>query len=181
MQDATWCNLASFRGGDAIEPGSDRLVSPILRLGMSRVGPSGDGLSKQLRQVLADFGTKSRVNVSLETIVFSDGSVIGPDRTNAAAQARAYLDAERQIANLISGTQASGGDVAQALNGLANPQDSKIYLSFPPTYEESLANKTRQLASLLLHSVQTRPDAVDGLLGFKKNVDGKRHMRIAVK
>jgi len=36
--DHTWWNLATLQGGDAIGPGTSRLVAPVFRLGMRGLG-----------------------------------------------------------------------------------------------------------------------------------------------
>ena len=176
-EDATWWNLSSFRGGDAIAPGASRLVSPIFRLGVASFGPTGSALSKQLQQTLADFNRQDKVAVSLETVIFDDGTAIGTDATGAIASARAYLDGEREVSDLISQTMASQGDVMQLLTTLAGPPGAKSYMSNPPRYEESLTARKRLVASLLLHRIQSG-NAADQLELFQQSIANKSIVNI---
>jgi hypothetical protein len=140
-QDRTWWNLSTLRDGDAIAPGASRFVSPIFRLGVPRVGPTGDALSHQIERTLAQFSSKAKVETSLETVIFEDGSAVGTDATNATAQAQAYLDAERQVLDDVAarknGEASQQGDIKQVLSGMASgPRSWKM--SNPPLYEAQL-------------------------------------------
>jgi hypothetical protein len=177
-QDATWWNLSSFRGGDAIEPGASRLVSPIFRLGVTSFGPTGSALSKQLRQTLADFNRQDKLAVSLETVIFADGTAIGTDATGAIVSARAYLDGEREVKDLFAQTMAAQGDVIQLLTNLVGPPGARTYVSNPPQYEESLAARKRSLANSLLHLIQPGSNAADRLKPFQQKIANKPIVRI---
>jgi len=176
--DSTWWNLATLQGGDAIGPGASRFVSPIFRLGMSRVGPTGPALALAVQRTLAAFAPKAEVDVSLETVVFSDGIALGRDATNAVAQARGYLDAERQLSDLISQTSAAGGDVAQLLTSSMPARSSPPIFqgSNPPGYDDTLSRHRQVVVSLLLKRIQVgSPNPVEA---FQRNIAMKRYLTI---
>ena len=99
---ATWWNLSTLKGGDAIAPGESRLVSPIFRLGIRNYGPTGTALQRQVQRFASSVSSKVRVELFVDSVIFEDGKAFGPDLTNTAARAQAFLDAERAVANAPS-------------------------------------------------------------------------------
>lgn len=174
FQDRTWWNLTTLRGGDAIAPGASKFVSPIFRLGVPNVGPTGSALSRELQRMVSAFATKKSVVASLETVIFEDGSAFGTDATNAVAQAQAHLDGERRLSDLISRVTAAQGDVTKALNSLVpSPSGPRTYVSSnPPQYDERVVQRQQSLASLL---VRMTPDQLEA---FKQRVAKNRNLNI---
>jgi len=116
----------------------------------------------------------------LETVIFDDGTAIGRDATNAVAQAKGYLDAERQVSDLVSQTIAAGGDLVQLLTGLmpAQPKSRTYQGSSPPGYDDTLRRHRQTVSSLLLRGIQLgNPDPVET---FHRNVGAKRHLNIVL-
>jgi hypothetical protein len=173
-QDRTWWNLSTLRDGDAIAPGASRLVSPIFRLGVSNAGPTGAALSRQIQRTLGAFTSKARVETSVETVIFEDGSAVGTDATNATAQAQAYLDAEREVVDNLSSQAAT----TQAFSSVAaGPRTYKI--SNPPQYEESLALYRQSFTSAFASLMQSNSvSATSRLEEIQQNVTKKRSLNI---
>ena len=99
----TWRNLQTFRGGDAIAPGASRLVSPVYRLGSAK--------NDILKKLQAQEQRSEGVTISVEAILFDDGTFVGPDTRGMVESARGYLDAERELLTKIiqcGGGRASG-------------------------------------------------------------------------
>ncbi len=183
-QDRTWWNLSTLRDGDAIAPGASRLVSPIFRLGVANAGPTGPALSRQIQQTLDAFTSKARVETSVETIVFEDGSAVGTDATNATGQAQAYLDAQRQMVDSFnSQTALAGGNVDQSTSSVAaGPRTYKM--SDPPQYEESLALYRQSFTSVFGNLTASKSmsemsvTASSTIEAFQRNVAKKRSLNI---
>lgn len=172
-RDCNWWNLSTLRDGDAIAPGESRLVSPIFRLGVRNVGPTGSALSRQLQRTLAAFDSKTKVETRVETVIFEDGRAFGPDATTATGQAQAYLDAEREIADALGSKNA-----AQTLTAMAAGPRSFV-MSNPAQYQESLIYYRKNFASILLPLMQSKStDAASRLDRVRENVAQKRSLNI---
>lgn len=172
-RDCNWWNLSTLRDCDAIAPGESRLVSPIFRLGVPTVGPTGTGLSRQLQRTLAAFNSKAKVETTVETVIFEDGRAFGPDATNATGQAQAYLDAEREVANALA-----SGTAAQALAAMAAGPRTFV-ISNPAQYHERLVYYRKNFASLLLALIQSKSkDVASRIDKIQENVAQKRSLNI---
>ena len=173
--NATWWNLSTLTGGDVIEPKDARLVSPIFRLGVRSYGPTGATLQRQVERFASLFGSKSGVELSIDTVIFDDGTAFGPDLTNTVARAQAFLDAERQVADK------SSFEIAKSLAS-TRPANRFTPLSNPPTYQECLAHYRRLILDGLSQvSIANKSDTSTTLSSLRHNVERKRGLAIVKK
>jgi hypothetical protein len=148
---------------------------------VGNAGPTAAALTRQIQQTLSIFASKPHIEISLETVIFEDGSAFGTDATNATAQAQAYLDAERQVASALpSGAVTTVGSANEVLNTMAAVSGRRRYqLSNPPQYDESLALYKQSLASALVKLTESKSgDAVSRIDKFQKNVASKQSLSI---
>ncbi len=174
---ATWWNLSTLKGGDAIAPGESRLMSPIPRLGIKNYGPTGTALRNQVQRFASLFSSKAQVELAVDSVVFDDGKAFGPNLTNTAARAQAFLDAERAVAD------APPSQIVAAATAAVAPQTGSARivspLSDPPTYSEALIHyQQRILTSLGQTAAISQADAQAKLVAFRQKIAPKRSLKI---
>jgi hypothetical protein len=69
-------------------------------------------------QTVARFTTASKIRIEVDSIIFQDGEVIGPDHLGLVDAIRDRSDAARAIVKRVEEAQAKGNDPAQALRSL---------------------------------------------------------------
>jgi hypothetical protein len=103
--DRLWAHLQAPSGGTAIPSGGESAVTPALNLGAAMK-------AGKLDRELAGFGGKQSIVVSLEAIVFDDGTALGPDSNNAIPRLQARLAAERSVLTGAQNAWQLGGTAA---------------------------------------------------------------------
>jgi hypothetical protein len=108
IHDVVYSETHLPAGIGQILPQSSRLVTPVLDLGISAT-PVPLAMQKARDAWLQRSSGAQSLKVSLETIVLDDGTILGKDENNAAANIQANMDAEREL--LLGIGSAAGGPV----------------------------------------------------------------------
>ncbi len=93
-------DFSAFPSTTNLPAGAQRLVSHIPGLG-SR-GPVYAQVGDQVSDLLALFGTQETIVISLDAVVFDDGTTIGPDSKQWIARWKAHIDAERDVYTAVA-------------------------------------------------------------------------------
>ena len=136
----------------AIEPGNVRCFSVDSKIERDEV-ESDDASSKQLRNIIAaHLARATDVIVSLDGVIFDDGSFIGPNRTAFIDQMRALVDAKTDLLRDIAEAH-KRGNVDQAFSSIrAISQEPNVdfgstfsadayYRHFKKVYATEIANQ----------------------------------------
>lgn len=116
-------NFNQYGGGMEIPPGTRQLVSPhrSQRLESSSVSNGPRRASNMRRPGEPDItASREQAIVSLELVVFEDGTTVGEDRGNSVAWFNALLDGQREAAEEVERELALGitsRQLAEYLNG----------------------------------------------------------------
>jgi hypothetical protein len=95
-QTLTRRNFTTFQGGDAIEAGGAKLLS--FAGDFRRDAASlGERQIADMQRAIRSYADQQAVLISLELVVFNDGTAVGPDRQAALPKLSAWLDAERDL------------------------------------------------------------------------------------
>jgi len=100
--DRMWINHTTAGNGGTVSAGADRLVTPILSVGTSLTPAK---LAKELER----FQGMLTITPSLEAVILSDGTALGPDANNTIPRVQARLDAEKHVLASISAAWQQGG------------------------------------------------------------------------
>lgn len=159
--DRVWSNLSNFTGGLAIASGSERLVSPVLTL-----GPNLE--SNALTKALAPFQGRQSITVSLEAVIFSDGTALGTDANNTIPRIQARIDAERVLLTELAQAWQQGGvgamsDYLRGIVAMAPPQNGDLAVihgsSAYTAYTAALSDARTQFARTFLQAATSNPTA----------------------
>lgn len=113
--EVTIWNAASFRS--VLPVGAANVVSNLVRLG---TGVHWDQQTQaETLELVRLFSKQREIVISLEAVLFSDGTALGPDRNQWIPRWKAYIDAERDVFSgaVIAGPYALHeylGNMAQA-------------------------------------------------------------------
>ena len=101
----------SFPSGSAIPPHSARFLSLESGIGVAsgRPGTPRDEVKDVWEQRLQHYHAQRSIEVSIELVVFDDGTAVGPDGAGRFAKFKAWVDAERDFARTAL---AAGGVVS---------------------------------------------------------------------
>lgn len=95
-----------------------------------------NGLSRQdtdrVLAAVADFDTHREVSISVDLVVFADGTAIGPDESLTVAKCRGIIDGERDIIDDIKSRAAKGQTSAQIVQSLV----AVVSAQLPPLSEQ---------------------------------------------
>jgi hypothetical protein len=86
----------SFRGATVIEAGASKLVSFVDSITLPPEVQDA-ALHRQMTRAAEFYRAQQSIEISLELVVFDDGTAIGPDRDGKLATLRAWRDAERDF------------------------------------------------------------------------------------
>jgi hypothetical protein len=143
--DRLWFRLQAPFGGTAIPSGGEAAVTPTLNLGATvKAG--------KLDQELARFVDKQSIVVSLEAIVFDDGTALGPDSNNAIPRLQSRLAAEHSVLTGALNAWQQGGTAAASsyLQQLIDSSPASAYSDDVNTGFRSDVNKDRSAATLAI-------------------------------
>jgi hypothetical protein len=113
--EANIFNFSTLRPGSNLPPHKSRLVSLIQGLGMGH--PQLTQGRGDAERTVALFQKQRSIVISLEAVVFEDGSTAGRDRNHWIPRWKAYLDAERDAYGHVS--QSSPAELRTSLEKLA--------------------------------------------------------------
>ncbi len=118
--DFLWHTTQNLEHRKAL-PGECVLVVPVL--GVARIvredkhAPRGGGNAPAGAQRLARFAQAERVQVRLDSVIFDDGRLIGPDAAGLEKQMTAWLRAERDLHDTL--LRMPAGERRRYLEGIA--------------------------------------------------------------
>lgn len=147
-----------------IAPGGSYLVTPISDFGASRDATGKRTLwpymDEGMDRIIKLFETQhahERIEASLDSIIFEDGTLVGPDTANRMDKVNSRIRAERDLIAAISGLR--GDDLRKQLARYSELQSSD------PTYSKY----QNMAAGYLLRVLDTRgePAALAGINKFQ--------------
>lgn len=143
--DRTTWNLFSMRGGDAIDPHTNRFVSLVFNFQIRSI--STDSVAQNLLSNEVETLRECReVAILLDAVVFSDGLLIGPDATQTEARVRAWFDSEKDLLTDLASKQGTAeAEVTDWLREAANaksrapigPPFARYYLQYRAGFARS--------------------------------------------
>lgn len=97
--DRMYYNFSTLRGGYTVDPGAVWLVSVIDALNKPLKPDSQNEFAHKFQQSRMDlqFQQQSNVAISLDVVIFSNGEVVGPNRSGSMEHAQARLDSARDL------------------------------------------------------------------------------------
>ena len=101
----------------------------------------GDDLRRMVERRGGRFQSQSRVKISLDSVVYSDGSVLGPDTINNLARMNAWIEAERALINEV--LRADSSTRSALLDDARAPRD------VPPGSIDDLSDHRRRAAQMI--------------------------------
>lgn len=139
-------------------PGEAAFLAPMA--GLSRIAKPANRTfqSSQVFQVERDrvvqgFAAKVAVSIALDSVVFSDGTLAGPDAAHRFDTYRGLSDAEQSVLAIVK--SASQADVFSQLSSLASAAVTETPAS---TYAYWYAQRRQQFASELLAGIARNGD-----------------------
>lgn len=119
---------------DMIPPGAVVLITPITSLNI-QLGPGRSSIGLQhvgeltyfISSTVDLYSRQAAISVSLDSIVFDDGTLIGPDKTRNLDRINEWVRAEKDVAAALATRR--GPDVVSYLSGLLQVpvKDAKSY------------------------------------------------------
>ncbi len=113
---ASYGNSKTLHSGDSVFPNTARLVSIVPRLGMSP-GPSQWQISEQWDSWKDFYARQRSVVVTLDSVIFLDGQVLGSDSSASALLTEMQLRARREITEEVLGND-NGADLGRVRRAL---------------------------------------------------------------
>lgn len=106
-------NFSDLRPGKMLVPGGKHFVSEGAWMGAGPRPSFDAAASQQVQSQLHTVESRRSVTISLEAVVFADGTAAGRDTDNWVPKWKAWVDAERDVLAFTGAT--SSGDPRQAL------------------------------------------------------------------
>ncbi|MBN9661864.1 MAG: hypothetical protein J0H49_26955 [Acidobacteria bacterium] len=148
-----------------IPPGAFVLITPITGLNVllqSKPAPVGvqhtDELTYFISSTVDQYSKQSAISVSLDSVVFEDGTLVGPDRTKNLHRINAWISAEKEVAAALAGRR--GPDVIRYLSTILETP-AKVASSYSEV--DQFDDHRRSFASGLLQRFDAH-QSVDTLL-----------------
>ncbi|MBI4906339.1 MAG: hypothetical protein HY820_22090 [Acidobacteria bacterium] len=97
--DRMYYNLATLRGGYALDPGGVTLVTVVDAVGRPLKGEDQKSFSQRFYQSRMDlqFLHQAQITISLDVAIFASGEVVGPDASRSVSQAQDRLDSANDL------------------------------------------------------------------------------------
>jgi hypothetical protein len=100
-----------------LQPNGTLLLAPGLMAPANQtIGFTGPGRNTAL---MARFQNSAKVEVSLDTVIFEDGEVVGPDRSGTIAEIKARKIAAAEVVKLVSDARKAGNPTTILLDEIA--------------------------------------------------------------
>lgn len=104
-------NTATLHSGDSILPGVARLVSIVHRLGM-KPGPPVSHVAEVWDSWKDFYARQRKVVIVVDSVIFRDGQVVGPDSSSSALLTEWTLRGQREVVDKVLGED-NGADLAR--------------------------------------------------------------------
>ncbi len=153
----------SLKLESVIGVGNSRLVTPVpfLTEELSNAKPLSDALLGDISNLVSEFQEQASVEISLDAVLFSDGSSIGPDPDGTISTLRRMIQAEFDLYNQLSKNQFSA-DVISTTKIIAQKNGAQSVVDFT-SYDYYQSDAAQELVRVL------QAQGVDGLRKFINN------------
>jgi hypothetical protein len=87
--------------GKGLAPGRGNAVSPVLALEAGG-GAWNAMIGPEVARVAGQYTAATRVDISLDSVLFADGTAVGPDTANLIVHWKGWIDAERDVLTVVA-------------------------------------------------------------------------------
>ncbi len=165
-------------------PHSCQLVSPVPSLASwhSNEAHTQEQDNSRIDRLVSFYRKQDRIEVSLEVVIFSDGSSIGDDGGSWIPRIKAWIDAERDFVREIQDTpiEELEGKITQikheAVAALQTPEWKQIGLAMAanksPSYDQAYRFAKGDFASQFLQSVKAT--GISAAIDFAQDLSSRK-------